>query len=241
MSSSSTSGEKPRATRTQKGERTRRHILEAALTLFRERGYDDTTMREIARRAGVSLGNAYYYFRSKEHLIQSFYARTHTEHLAACESLLESEKNFRQRLKGVLDAKIDTSEPYHRFAGILFKTAADPYSPLSPFSPESQPLRREATDLFRSVVEGSSLKPSKLLADELPNLLWLYQMAILLFWIHDHSTDCRRTYRLIDHTSLLVTRLIRLAKNPLLRPLTQTTLDLLKDLRAGSANGELTT
>ena len=41
--------------------------------------------------------------------------------------------------------------------------------------------------------------------------------------------------------ALLVTRLIRLAKNPLLRPLTQTTLDLLKDLRTGPDKGELTT
>jgi AcrR family transcriptional regulator len=45
-------------------------------------------MRAIAERAGVALGNTYYYFRSKEHLIQAFYARSHAEHLAAAAPVL---------------------------------------------------------------------------------------------------------------------------------------------------------
>jgi predicted ATPase len=39
----------------------------------------------------------------------------------------------------------DTIEPYHRFSGVLFQTAADPQSPLNPFSDESVPTRREST------------------------------------------------------------------------------------------------
>jgi AcrR family transcriptional regulator len=38
-------------------------------------------MRAIAERAGVSTGNAYYYFGSKEELIQEFYLRNHARHL----------------------------------------------------------------------------------------------------------------------------------------------------------------
>ncbi|CAM5596768.1 hypothetical protein STENM327S_00912 [Streptomyces tendae] len=45
------------------------------MRLFQERGYDRTTMRVIAQEAGVSVGNAYYYFAGKEHLIQGFYDR----------------------------------------------------------------------------------------------------------------------------------------------------------------------
>ena len=55
--------------RLSKADQTKALILETALEMFRERGYDDTTMRAIAQKAGVSLGNAYYYFRSKEYLI----------------------------------------------------------------------------------------------------------------------------------------------------------------------------
>src|SRR5215210_258220 len=135
------------SSKTAKGARTRAAILEAALALFDERGYEETTMRAIAERAGVALGNAYYYFRSKEHLIQAFYARSHHEHLGAALPILERERDLKARLQGVLRAKVETAEPYHRFSGILFKTAADPQSPLSPFSAESNPVRQEATAL----------------------------------------------------------------------------------------------
>lgn len=216
---------------TGKGERTRARILDAALALIRERGFHEATMRDVAAEAGVSLGNAYYYFRSKEHLIQEYYAKSHREHLEACEPILAAETDLRSRLRGVLDAKISTSEPYHRFAGTLFRAAADPHSPLSPFSPESGPTRREATALMARVVEGSDTRVSEELARELPGLLWLYLMGVLLFWIHDESASCRRTYRLIEHTSRMVTLLIRLMKNPLLRPLQRATLRLLQDLR----------
>lgn len=113
-------------TKTPKGERTRTVILETALNLFRERGYDGTTMRAIAEEAGVALGNAYYYFRSKEQLIQAFYSRAHQEHLTASIPVLQMERDFKKRLHGVMRAKIETMEPYHRFSGILFKTASGP-------------------------------------------------------------------------------------------------------------------
>ena len=70
-------------TKTAKGEQTRALILNTALDLLQEHGYEKTTMRAIAKKAGVSLGNAYHYFDTKEHLIQAFYHRTHEEHLAA--------------------------------------------------------------------------------------------------------------------------------------------------------------
>ena len=222
--------------KTRKGEQTRAHILETALQLFRERGYEETTMRVIAEAAGVAVGNAYYYFRSKEHLIQAFYERTHEEHEAACREILAQQTDLRARLLGVLRTKIDTAMPYHRFSGVLFKTAADPRSPLNPFSVESQPLRQRSTALFAEVVEGSRTRVGNAkLREELPHLLWTYHMGILLFWIHDDSPGSARTYRLIEHTVKLVTSLIRVADLPPFRPLLRTTLELLADLRGGSA------
>ena len=217
--------------KTPKGEQTRALILSTALELFRERGYEETTMRAIAQQAGVALGNAYYYFRSKEHLIQAFYSQSHQDHLAASRPILERETDLKKRLEGVLRAKIATSEPYHRFSGILFKTAADPQSPLSPFSPESSPTRRESTALFAEVLLGSKTKVPKDFVEELPNLLWMYQMGIVLFWIHDASPGRRRTYRLIEHTSDLVARTIGLANIPLLSPIRRRVLELLRDIK----------
>jgi AcrR family transcriptional regulator len=225
------SADKTDIIKTNKGEQTRAVILETALELFRERGYEETTMRAIAEQAGVALGNAYYYFRSKEHLIQAFYGRTHEEHLAACLSVLAKERSLKARLLGVMRAKLAIIEPYHRFSGILFKSAADPDSPLNPFSAESDPVRRESTELFAEVIKGARLRVPEDLQVELPNLLWIFHMGIILFWIHDKSAGRARTHRLVEHTVEIVARLIMLASLPLMRPLRRTTLRLLASLR----------
>lgn len=216
---------------TAKAERTRAAILESALSLFRERGFEATTMREVARRAGVSSGNAYYYFASKDHLVQGFYAESHLDHLAVCEERLDATSDFKQRLLAVLTTKLDTSEPYHRFAGQLFKTAGDPKSPLHPFSPESAPVRDDCIALMARVVDGSRLKVPADLRAELPYLLWLQLMGIVLFWIHDESPERQRSYRLVERTTEIVARLVALASNPLLRPLRRSALRLLEELR----------
>jgi AcrR family transcriptional regulator len=220
------------AGKTAKGEQTRALILETALELFRERGYEETTMRAIAERAGVALGSAYYYFSGKEQLIQAFYGRTHQEHLVEAEEVLRRERGLRDRLRGVMEAKLRTIEPYHRFAGILFRTAADPESPLNPFSQESLPARREATDLFAEVVRGAeNRKLPKDLAAELPELLWTYHMGIVLFWIHDRSAGHVRTWRLMERTVDLIDRLIGVSALPLMGPIRKMVLSLLADLR----------
>jgi AcrR family transcriptional regulator len=223
----------PEAGRTAKGEQTRALILQTAVELFRERGYEDTTMRAVAERAGVALGAAYYYFRSKEALIQHFYAHTHREHLEASAGVLCDEGTLRGRLLGVMRMKLVTIEPYHAFSGVLFRTAADPASPLNPFSVESGPVRRQATELFAQVVNGATDRkvPADLRA-ELPHLLWLYHMGIMLFWIHDTSPGRRRTHRLMEMSVDLVVRTVAIASSPLLRPLRNALIRMLRELDA---------
>lgn len=214
-----------------KGERTRSLILETALEMFGERGYEETTMRAIAEEAGVALGNTYYHFRSKEHLIQAYYERMHEIHSESCAELLNKERTLKGRLLGVMRQILEDMGPYHQFAGILFKTAADPQSPLNPFSQESEPARRANIELFAEVVRGAKARIPPDLEVELPALLWLYHMGIVLFWIHDDSSGQSRTRRLTEHTVEIVVRLIQLASLPPMRPLRKSVLNMLADLR----------
>ncbi|HEX3082908.1 MAG TPA: TetR family transcriptional regulator, partial [Pyrinomonadaceae bacterium] len=202
----SVTNQKP--TKTAKGEHTRALILNTALDLLQEHGYEKTTMRAIAKKAGVSLGNAYHYFDTKEHLIQAFYHRTHEEHLAATVPALTRYSDMKNRLLAVLRLKISTLEPYHEFAGVLFKTAADPRSPLNPFAPESEQVRRDSIKLFEDLVSDTKARIPPDLRAELPYLLWLYHMGIILFWIHDSSPKRARTLRLIDRTVDLIDKLV---------------------------------
>lgn len=221
-----------------KGDQTKALILETALEMFRERGYDQTTMRSIAQKANVSLGNAYYYFRSKEYLIQAFYQRLHDSHLAAAMPALENDKTLKARLLTVMRTKIETMGPYHQFAGVLFKTAGNPQSPLNPFADETDPVRDQGIQVFATVIEGTKARIPNDLRAELPYLLWVYSMGVVLFWIHDQSPKHRRTYRLIDHTVDLLDKLIHLASNPFMRPLRKQALRLVEEIREALPDGD---
>src|SRR5687768_15317906 len=116
-----TATRKKKTDKVSKGDQTKALILETALEMFRERGYDETTMRAIAQKAGVSLGNAYYYFRSKEYLIQAFYQRLHESHVAAALPALENDKTLKARLLTAMRTKIDTMKPYHSLRACFSK------------------------------------------------------------------------------------------------------------------------
>ncbi len=217
---------------TPRAQQTRAAIVESALALFRERGYEATTMRDIAARAGVSTGNAYYYFGSKEELVQEYYVVAQADHLAASAAVLAAETDLGARLRGTLRALIEVSAPYHGFAATFYKYAAEPSSPLSPFSKESSPARDGSVTLYREVVDGSSARMSKDVRERLPELLWLYSMGVVLYWVHDTSPGCERTFHLIDVTAPLAARLVAATRLPLLRSMVSDIATLIDDLRA---------
>lgn len=220
------------AARSPKAEQTRRTIVDAAMRLFNRDGYGRTTMRAIASEAGVSLGNAYYYFGSKEHLIQAFYDQLQGEHAAAAEEVLARETAFGRRLLGVLQAWLDVAEPHHEFGGEFFRNAADPHSPLSPFSPESAPARDASIALFDRLVEGSDAKPVAALRAELPELLWLLQMGVVLFWVYDDSPHQARSRELAARVVPIVDRLVKLSRLPVVRGVVDDVVGLMRSLRA---------
>jgi len=215
-----------------RAEQTRAAIVAAALRLFRENGYEATTMRAIAREADVSTGNAYYYFSSKEELIQEFYATSHAEHLAVSRARLDGQADLGARLRDTLRAMIDVLAPYHAFAATFYKHAAEPSSPLSPFSKESSPARDAATAMYGELIDGSSLKIDRELRAQLPELLWLYSLGVILYWVHDTSPGCAKTYRLIDRTVPLAARLVALHRIRLLRSTMRELIAVIEDIRS---------
>ncbi|MGH9280014.1 MAG: TetR/AcrR family transcriptional regulator [Acidimicrobiales bacterium] len=214
-----------------KSARTRSAIIDSALTLFRERGYEATTMRAIAAEAGVSVGNAYYYFDSKEQLIQGFYDRAQEDIERAARPVLATERDLGARIVGVATVWLETMAPYRQFAGQFFKNAAAPTSPLSPFSVESTPARDAAISMWREVLEGSDARVPKHLRDNLPEMLWLYFMGIVLFWVHDPSPDAAATRRVVARTAPLVVKALAIARLPVMRGLLDDIAALMTEMK----------
>lgn len=61
----------PAGRRKPKGERTRQRILEAAESLFAERGYEGTTIAVVAKEVGIQQPGVFYYFADKHSLYEA--------------------------------------------------------------------------------------------------------------------------------------------------------------------------
>lgn len=210
-----------------RSEETRRRIFEAALNLFRERGFAETTMRDIAREAGVALGAAYYYFDSKDAIVMVFYERTQEELAPLVDEALSQAHGLKDRLHAVIAIKLKYCEPNRRLLGAL-AAHIDPQHPLSPFSELSRHIRDADTAFFEHALERARVKVPDDLQPHLPRLLWLYQMGLLLFWVYDRSPQQQRTLQLFEKTLSIVVNLIRLSSFRLLRPVRRIVTDLLE-------------
>jgi AcrR family transcriptional regulator len=196
---------------------TQQKILDAALALFRERGFEDATMRDVAGSAGVATGLAYYYFKSKDAIVLAFYQRA-KEELAADLEEAQKDKRLAPRLRALIQAKFNYFKPNRRFLGALMAHAADPASPLSPFGEPSRDIREfDLAHFERALVETNTRLPADL-APHIAKILWFYQMGLLLFWIYDKSPQQRRSRALLDKSLDMVVMLIKLSALPLLKP-----------------------
>jgi AcrR family transcriptional regulator len=217
-----------------KSEETRARILEAALAVFRQRGFESATMREIAAQAEVAVGAAYYYFASKEAIVMAFYEQAQREMGPAVETKLAGCTTLETRLQCVIGYKFEYFAPNRSLLGAL-SAHADPLHPLSPFSASTASIRDADLALFEQAVAASKVKLPRRIKPYLPRLLWLYQMGLILFWVYDGSAEQGRTRLLFDKTLQMLLLTLRFANVPLLMPLHRLAADLL-DAVYGGAN-----
>src|SRR5258707_9721926 len=217
---------------TPRAEDTRRRIYESALELFREKGFEQTTMRDIAAKAGVALGAAYYYFSSKEAIVLAFYQEMQESSHETILAALAGQKKLKDRIRYVLEKRLELLAPNRKFCDALFRHAPDSGDPLSPFSAETRPIRERAMEHLRAAVDGGDVKVPADLKPQLPYLLWLYQMAMILFWLYDRSPRQERTQKLMEKSLGLLVNLLRLSSLPLMKPLRKAALELMETVAA---------
>ncbi|MBI2687899.1 MAG: TetR family transcriptional regulator [Acidobacteria bacterium] len=216
-----------KAARAAKSAETREKILEAALELFRERGFAETSMREVAAQAKVATGLAYYYFSSKDAIVLAFYQRAKDD-LKPLIDEVQTGKKLETRLLDIIRVKFRYFAPNRKFLGALMAHAADPGNSLSPFAGESRDVREQDLAQFaRALTETGTPVPDDMAA-HLPKVLWMYQMGLILFWMYDRSEGQQRTARLLEASARMVVALIKLSSLPLLRPARKTVLELVE-------------
>ena len=219
----------------QKSDETRSKILTAALALFRTQGFEKSTMRDVAQRAGVATGAAYYYFASKDALVLAFYEQAAAEIGPLARQAAEPARGLAAKLREVMLVKLDYFGENRDVLRALLRTGADPKHPLSPFSEQTKMMRDADVELFGELVKTSGVRVPKDLAPYVPESLWMYQMGIIYFWLTDDSEGHTRTRKLVDLSARVVAGLLELASLPLTKTLRKPVVELLQVVIARNA------
>jgi TetR/AcrR family transcriptional regulator, cholesterol catabolism regulator len=108
----------------------REAIIDAALELFHQKGYANTSMQDIAEAVGLLKGSLYYYISSKEDLLYEIHERFMNVLIAKAESRdLIPDLSARQRLAGVITDLLEIIRDYRPYVVIFFREGASVTGP----------------------------------------------------------------------------------------------------------------
>ena len=193
---------RPVGRRAENKEAIRTGIVTAALNLFQTKGFEATTTRSIARKAGIAEGTVFNYFKTKEDIALHFFEQEVDQAIAAVRDNPRLRKApLEEKLFTLVHSQLEFLAPYERFIGAAFIQALKPASPLGLFSHRAQELRHRYVGFVQELIEESLPKqrhnPLTWLA---PEVFWIYYLGALLYWLHDSSPGKQNTLAFLDRS-----------------------------------------
>lgn len=173
---------------------TRERIVEAALRLFRQRGLEATTTREIAREAEIATGTLFNYFTSKEAILA---------HLAG-EALVKARTAFakqpapaelEEELFALVAAELRQLRPLRKLLTGLLDTVLSPLAIAADRPDES--LRLPHLEILAAIVRKHGVPEMSPLALQ---MYWALYTGTLAFWAADQSPKQEDTLALLDQS-----------------------------------------
>ena len=200
-----------RGKRVENKEKTRRAILRAALDLFAQKGFYDTTTKAISRKAGIAEGTLFNYFETKEDLALYFFERELDEVMAwyARDSRVQR-AGLAEKLFAIIHHFQERLAPYEEFIGAVYLRALAPSSKLSPLSLQAQEHNVRYLRFIRDILAQAEA------AGEIPKVgdfgahaFSLFHLAMTTHWLQDRSPGKEQTLALLDRCLKLATHLLR--------------------------------
>jgi AcrR family transcriptional regulator len=186
---------------TAQGAAARDRLYVTATQLIAARGYEATTLRDIAREAGVSVGLLYRYFPSKQAVVIALYDELSSEYAQRAAGMPPG--RWRDRFLFALRISLDVLQPHQKALRALTPVmVGDPEEGI--FSAGTSFSRLRVQRVFEQVVTEASDAPKPPLAEALGRLLYLVHLAVLLWWLLDKSPKQRATASLLSLTQQLL-------------------------------------
>ena len=180
--------------RTNQGAAARLRLYNTAIKLIAERGYEATTLRDVAKRAGVSVGLLYRYFPSKQAVVLHLYDELSAEYAARAAEM--DTGKWRDRFLFALTTSLQVLNTHRStLAALVPVLVGDAQERL--FAPATTFSRQRVQRVFHEAVVGATDAPQPEVTTALARLLYLAHLAIILWWLLDKSPRQRATTALV--------------------------------------------
>ncbi len=195
--------------REQKEEK-RKKIIRAAVDVITEKGIGSTTMKAIARSAGIADATIYNYFPTKESILFGYYQdhiQDLTEHLKALDDFHTF--GFQEQLQTVIETSLDLYLADREFVAetnkAVFLSFSSSYRELKPIRNSFNAIIRE---IYEAAIEVEEI-PDQVFLEISHQFFWDYYIAMVHYWLKDTSEQFTDTTVLIDKSLDLACSMIK--------------------------------
>jgi AcrR family transcriptional regulator len=216
---------------TSQGAAARDRLYATAMQLIAARGYEATTLRGIAKEAGVSVGLLYRYFPSKQAVVIALYDELSSEYARKAGEMPPG--RWRDRFIFALNTSLHVLKPHQVALRALTPVlVSDPEEGI--FSGSTAFSRLRVQQVFEAAVVGSTDAPKQPLSEALGRLLYLVHLAVLLWWLLDKSSNQRATTALVSLTQQILPSAALTLRVPPVRRFVVSVDELVRDALFGS-------
>lgn len=177
----------------------RRAIIQAAVELMTDKGVRSTTMREVARRAGLGDATIYNYFPTKESILLGYYE----DHVKACIEDLKALEDFhtftlQEQLQTLFDTSLALFLPDRGFVSATFSSiwlgGSRDWGRIKPVRAE---LLAAILDVLGAAEEVGEI-PEQVFKELIGQFFMDAYLAAVLYWLSDTSENFGNTTFIMD-------------------------------------------
>ena len=192
---------------------TERRIVECARKLFGDKGFEQTTTRDLAEAAGIATGTLFNYFPTKEALAMTIVLDALEGARAEFEDRLRGDEPLEEALFDHVAVGLRHLDQHRGYVGEVLETALSPFARDS-LCVQAEQLRVEHLETVQELIAAHGSPPAQAPGALTMHLYWTLYLGVLSFWSLDQSRNCEESLVVLDQsTRLFVQALATQAQN----------------------------
>jgi AcrR family transcriptional regulator len=186
-------------------ENNRKNILVVAQKLFAEKGYEQTTTRDISLACDMAKGTLFNYFKSKETLAMTMVAEAMESGRAMYERRRSEEESFVEELFLLIASELRALKPFRSYIGPVLESGMSVFSKKSPCEAGTNARKSHLKTVANILASHGYSTPDNSIA---VTLYWSLYLGILAHWSRDTSHNQAETLTLIDYSMQVFTNTV---------------------------------